>query len=177
MNVIGKKATWLETSKQTFQMSQFSGSRTSPLCPVGTFRNCSKTRHWLVQRLDAHQWRSWCERDRRRVLQVLDEKTSRFRLWCVLWDLGMVRFWTLQIEANWWKNCKSIKRFLLHERSLSFVLLTQWILGPSTLIFRNRCNQWRSQPKNLGGAKMLGFRWIALLFGKTPLKAQNDYIF
>ena len=101
MNVIGKKVTWMETGKQTFQMSQFSGSPTCPLCPVGTFRNRSKTRRWLVERLDAHQWRSWWERDRRRVLQVLDKKTSRFRLWCVLWDSGRVRFWTLQIEAKY----------------------------------------------------------------------------
>jgi len=46
-----------------------------------------------------------------------------------------------------------------------------------------RSVQWRSQPKILGwaknfwGGKVYDFRRITLLFGKTPLKAQNDYIF
>ena len=43
--------------------------------------------------------------------------------------------------------------------------------------------QWRSQPKNLGGAKKWGAQkmWFqannTILFGKLILKAQNDYIF
>ena len=38
--------------------------------------------------------------------------------------------------------------------------------------------QWRSQPKNLGGGQNVRF-WAnnIILFRKTPLKAQNDYIF
>jgi len=45
-------------------------------------------------------------------------------------------------------------------------------------------SQWRSQSRYLGGAKKFGggkmfdFRRInSILFGKTPLKAQNDHIF
>jgi len=44
-------------------------------------------------------------------------------------------------------------------------------------------DQWRSQPKNLGGSKkmegkMFDTRRITLFsLQKTPLKAQNDYIF
>jgi len=43
--------------------------------------------------------------------------------------------------------------------------------------------QWHIQPKNLGVAKNLGgpkcmiLGVNTILFGKTPLKAQNDYIF
>jgi len=36
--------------------------------------------------------------------------------------------------------------------------------------------QWRSQPENFGGAEMYDFRRI-ILFGKTPLEAQNDFNF
>jgi len=38
--------------------------------------------------------------------------------------------------------------------------------------------QWRSQPKNLGRGQNVRF-WAnnIILFRKTPLKAQNDYIF
>ena len=34
-----------------------------------------------------------------------------------------------------------------------------------------------ASPKNLRGGKTFDFRRITLLFGKTPLKARNDYIF
>jgi len=46
-----------------------------------------------------------------------------------------------------------------------------------------RPGQWRSQAKNVVGAKKLGGgnTWFrrnsSILFRKTPLKAQNDYIF
>jgi len=44
-------------------------------------------------------------------------------------------------------------------------------------------SQWRSQPKNLGCAKKFGgpkcmiLANNTILFGKTPLQAQNNYIF
>jgi len=36
--------------------------------------------------------------------------------------------------------------------------------------------QWRSQPKNFVEAKMFDQANNTILFRKTPLKAQNDYI-
>jgi len=38
-------------------------------------------------------------------------------------------------------------------------------------------NQWRSQPKNFGGQNGWFQANNTILFGKTPLKAQNHYIF
>jgi len=43
-------------------------------------------------------------------------------------------------------------------------------------------DQWRSQPENLVGAKKIGGTKMleannTILFGKSPLKAQNDYTF
>jgi len=55
------------------------------------------------------------------------------------------------------------------------------------MVEKNVKNYWstdqgRSQPKNLGRAKKWGAKCLILtnnpiFFAKTPLKAQNDYIF
>jgi len=39
------------------------------------------------------------------------------------------------------------------------------------------CNQWRSQPKNWGGGKMIDFRRIALFFLEKRLSQQKMTIF
>ena len=76
-------------------------------------------------------------------------------------DLNLKQTWCTSAIA--WSYC-----FLHHHISVLYTGL-QWL-------------QWRSQPKNWGGRKICGGQnvWFsannAVVFRKTPLKAQNHYI-
>jgi len=52
------------------------------------------------------------------------------------------------------------------------------IKGKATCLnINDNDNQWLSQPKNLGEQSVWFYANNTILFGKTPLKAQNEYIF
>ena len=69
-----------------------------------------------------------------------------------------------------WPGCEGRAEFSLHAKN---------VRSGRFVVKRKGCCQWRSQPRNWGGGKTFDFRRITLgiLFGKTTLKAQNDYIF
>ena len=64
------------------------------------------------------------------------------------------------------------------EQAQNARLFWKWTEVNYLLHTNEQQNQWRSQPKNFGGGQNVWFSANnTILFGKTPLKARNDYIF
>jgi len=96
--------------------------------------------------------------------------------WLRAWYLVLTN--TLIKVSQWvFQTCKGTATDL---RMLLFTQYKTTRVLPLLALSLSPCIQWRSQPQNLEGAKKFGGPKClilgnnTILFGKTPLKAQND---